>query len=298
MVIDGRTIANHILEDLTIRVKSLEKKYGIQPHMAVVRVGDDPATTSYIDSKQKTAAKIGATVSVYNHPESISQEKLRDTLQFLQKNPSIHGIILQLPIPKHLDEKELLQEISPEKDVDGFVKDSKFIVPVASAILKILEFVRDKESPQDNLLSFLITKKIVVIGKGTTGGGPVIAILQKLGIQPIVIDSSTAKHEQLTMDADIIIPAVGKADIIRSDNIKKDVILIGIGMHRNDDQTFGGDYSEIDIAKKASWYTPNPGGVGPVNVAMLMQNLVIAAECPKLKSRLSAVITHNNTTYF
>jgi len=301
MVIDGRTLANHILEDLTTRVKDLEKKYGIQPHMAVVRIGDNPATTSYIDSKKKTAAKIGAIVSVYNHPESISEEKLQETLRFLQKDPMVHGIILQLPIPKHLDEKKLLEEIPASKDVDGFVKDSKFIVPIASAVLKILEFVWQKErtmptvilgtsetrtpeskrswtSQDDNLLSWLLTKNIVVIGKGTTGGGPIIAILRKLGIQPTIIDSSTKNYQLITSKADIIISAVGKADIIRQENIKKDAILIGIGMHRNEDGTFGGDYSELDIAKKALWYTPNPGGVGPVNVAMLMQNLVIAAE--------------------
>lgn len=279
MILDGRTIANHILDDLTQRVHDLEKNYGIQPHLAVVRLGDDPATTSYVNQKEKIAKQIGALVSVYNFPENATEGQIQESLDFLQTKTDIHGTILQLPLPKHLREDLLLAEIHPEKDVDGFGVNSPFPVPLASAVMKFLEICYLKEGTEfATLTDWLKSLQIVVLGKGKTGGQPVIDMLKKEGIEPIVVDSHTPHPEQVTQEADIIISAVGKEKVITKQMIKKDAILIGIGMHKRDDDSFAGDYDEEDIKDTASWYTPIPGGVGPVNVACLMENLVLATE--------------------
>jgi methylenetetrahydrofolate dehydrogenase (NADP+)/methenyltetrahydrofolate cyclohydrolase len=280
MIIDGRTIANHILRDLATRVLILEDTYNIRPHLAVIRVGEDPAITSYINQKDKMAKEIGATLSVYNFPESVSTEQLKQSIDFLQENGDIHGIILQLPVPPHIDYEKLILDIHPDKDVDGFRPNSQFTIPVATAVIKILEIpmIKDALKTGESFNEWLRSKKIVVMGKGKTGGQPVSDLLRQRGADVVVIDSTTTLIKEKTLEADIIITAVGKPEILTKDMIKKDAILIGIGMSMDENGKFVGDYNEEDIKDTASWYTPIPGGVGPVNVACLMENLVIAAE--------------------
>ena len=280
MILDGRTIANHILDQLTTRVRSMDDKYNQRPHLAVIRVGEDPAITSYINQKDKMAKEIGATLSVYNFPESVTTQQLKESIDFLQEKSDIHGIILQLPVPQHIDANRLILDIHPDKDVDGFRPNSQFVIPVASAVLKLLEVPMMQETIEtgDSFNEWLRSKKIVVMGKGKTGGEPVIDILRGRGAEVDVVDSATTQTKLHTLAADIIVTAVGKPEILTADMIKKDVILIGIGMSMDEEGKFVGDYNENDIKDKALWYTPIPGGVGPVNVACLMENLVIAAE--------------------
>lgn len=279
MLLDGRTVANYILAQLIVRVDALAEK-GIMPHLAVIQVGENPETTSFVAQKEKKAKEIGAIVSVYKHPENISQEKLQKSIDFLQKNTEIHGIILQLPIPKNLNQHMLIQFIHPEKDVDGFTPDSPFIVPIAQAIMKLLEVPMIKETiaTGESFNQWLQSKNIVVMGKGPTGGKPIIDELDKRGVEPTVIDSQTKNPEELTKQADIIITAVGKPEILTKEMIKKDVILLNVGMSRGMSGKFVGNYSEEDVKDIAGWYTSTPGGVGPVNVACLLENLVTATE--------------------
>lgn len=280
MIIDGRTIANHILAQLLARVDDLQEKYDVQPHMAVMRVGDDPAITSYINQKAKKAKEIGAVLSVYNFPENVTQDSLKESIDFLQNKSDIHGLILQLPVPKGINYEELILDIQPDKDIDGFRPNSPFIIPIATAVLKILEIPMIKET-QNSGASFhewLLSKNVVVMGKGKTGGAPIIDILKDQGAAVHVIDSSTTHVAQITQEADIIITAIGKPHILTPEMIKKDAILVGIGMSMDEEGKFVGDYDEESIKDKASWYTPIPGGAGPVNVACLMENLVLAAE--------------------
>lgn len=280
MIIDGRTIANSILEDLTKRVQALEKNYHVQPHLAVIRVGDDPATTSYIEQKEKTAKKIGALVSVYNFPSNVHADDLQTAIDFLQSKTDIQGTILQLPLPNHLDEQKLLQEIHADKDVDGFRPQSLFVVPIARAVLKALEipYIKTAEKTKKTFDEWLQNQNIVVMGKGKTGGQPIIELLRKRKAQVTVVDSQTENSEAIIKQADILICAVGKGSIVTKDIIKKNVILLGIGMHITAEGTFAGDYDEKEIKDIASWHTPIPGGMGPINVACLMENLVIASE--------------------
>lgn len=280
MILDGRTIANHILNALADKIHLMDDKYGTRPHLAVIRVGDDPAITSYINQKDKMAKEIGATLSVYNFPESVTTQQLKESIAFLQEKSDIHGLILQLPVPEHIDSEALILDIHPEKDVDGFRPNSPFVIPIASAILKLLEVPMMKETIEtgESYNEWLRSKNIVVIGKGKTGGQPVIDILRQRGATVSIIDSSTTNVKDLTLQADIIISAVGKPEIVTKDMIKKDVILISIGMSMDEEGTFVGDYDPENIRDNASWYTPVPGGVGPVNVACLMENLVLATE--------------------
>jgi len=246
MVIDGRAIAHTILENLANRVHFLQKNYNVTPHMAVICISDNPATSSYVAQKQKMAKRIGAYVSVYNFPKDISEEKLFESIRFLQTHGDIHGIILQLPIPKHLDVNRLLLAIDPAKDVDGFHPHTIFNVPLALAVMDILQYVYKEEEENINhehgFIDWLRSKKIVIVGKGKAGGEPVNNYLQKLGIIPRIIDSKTKNPWDITKQADIIISAVGKYHIIMGNMIKKDVILLGIGMDKDEDGNFYGHY--------------------------------------------------------
>ncbi|HSW97920.1 MAG TPA: bifunctional 5,10-methylenetetrahydrofolate dehydrogenase/5,10-methenyltetrahydrofolate cyclohydrolase [Candidatus Saccharimonadales bacterium] len=280
MRIDGRALADNILADLKTRVEELQKKHDITPHLAVVRVGYDPAITSYVNQKEKTAQKIGAQFIGYQYPETVTEQELFDRLVALDTDPNIHGLILQLPIPKHLNQQKLLLTISPEKDVDGFHPNSKFIVPTASAVLTILEHIFSISEPlqEKTYLDWLNKQQIIIIGKGKTAGQPMIDLLKSKNISPIVIDSKTDNPQQQLKNADIIISAVGKKDMVKKEMVKPGAILISIGLDKGEDGKFYGDYDNEDVQDIAGFYTPVPGGVGPVNVAKLMENLVQAAE--------------------
>lgn len=265
MKIDGKQIAEKIFEELKAKVKKLREK-NIIPNLAIILVGNDPASKSYIRQKILTAEKIGIKTSLFQYPNSISTRSLLERLNDLNHLSNVHGIIVQQPLPPHINIEKITQAIDPKKDVDGFHLKSKFEPPIAAAILEIL-----KETP-------LKSKKIVILGKGQTGGKLIIQALKKMQIEPTVIDSKTKNPETLTKNADIIISAVGKPQVIKSAMIKKGVVLISIGLHKGSDGRLHGDYNEEEIKDIASFYTPTPGGVGPVNVAMLMENLVDATE--------------------
>ncbi len=283
MVIDGKQLAEKILEELAVRVEKLKEEKSITPHLAVIRVGDDPATTAYVNQKKRMGEKIGGVVSIYNFDKNDSQEKVLECIEFLQKKGDINGLIIQLPLPRQLNEEILTNAVEKDKDVDGFRKDSGFSEPIAEAVIRILEEIflqeqQNKNTGSKEFLSWLKPQKIVVMGKGKTGGKPIIHILNNLGITPTIVDSKTPNMEELTQSADILVCAIGKGKIITEGMIKKDAILLGIGMHRESDGKLHGDYDSEEIAGKAAYYTPIPGGIGPVNAAMLLVNVVNAAE--------------------
>lgn len=265
MNIEGVQIANTIFSNLKKRVSLLKKK-GIAPHLAVILVGDEPSSVSYVNQKEIKGEKIGVKITIHQLPLSTPTKSILSLLNDLNHLTSIHGIIVQRPLPQHLDSKLIKMTIDPKKDVDGFHPNSKFQPPISLAVLKILDEVNWKK-----------TEKIVVIGKGETGGKPIIDTFKKMGIEPQIIDSKTPNPETLTKKADIIISAVGKSNVVRPEMIKNRAILISVGLHKGTDGKLQGDYEEEKIKDIASFYTPTPGGVGPVNVAMLLKNLVNAA---------------------
>ncbi|MEK7571347.1 MAG: bifunctional 5,10-methylenetetrahydrofolate dehydrogenase/5,10-methenyltetrahydrofolate cyclohydrolase [Patescibacteria group bacterium] len=310
MKLDGRAIADQLYTDLTKRVLKLQRKK-ITPHLVVFLIGNNPASVAYVTLKQKKADLIGAKVTILRFEESVLTEELRQKVLLLNQDPFVHGILIQRPLPKHIDEKQLELATAPQKDVDGFHPESPFVLPLAPAVVKILEEVytqkqgvtragdprrapgtndvseavgrgSERQAP-DGFLMWLKTQKIVIIGKGPSGGGPIISYLKQLGITPEIVDSKTKDPYTLTKQADVIIAAVGKHRVITADNIRKGVILIGVGVDKNDQGNLFGDYEEEEIADLAGFYTPTPGGTGPVNVAMLMDNLITAAEKQTLK---------------
>lgn len=275
MLINGKEIAQKILQDLKIEIQKLS----VTPHLAIILVGSDPASISYIEQKDLKAEKIGAKTTIINLESRIQNSELLALINKLNNDNSIHGIIVQRPLPTHIDSQAISLAIDPKKDVDGFHPKSKFEMPIALAVLKILQniYVHTlKVKPQFE--DWLKSKKILIIGKGETGGQPVIQAFKKMGDNPAVVDSKTENPENLTKNADIIISAVGKPQVIKPEMIKKGVILISIGLHKGSDGKLHGDYEESEIKNIASFYTPTPGGVGPVNVSMLLKNLVKATK--------------------
>ena len=314
MKIDGQQIAAKILLGLKIRVEKLKEK-GIIPHLAIILVDSDPASLAYVNQKEIKGKIIGAKITVKHLSYQITKSSLLSTMNQFNNDNNVHGVIVQRPLPSRIDTKEISQTINLNKDVDGFLKDSKFNPPIALAVLRILEEIYWKKSearnpksetnPNDqisnnknvldfehsnfgivssfdirisNFVNWLKSKKIVIIGKGETGGQPVINMFKKMHAEPIIIDSKTTNPQALTKKSDIIISAVGKPDVVKPEMIKKGVILISVGLHKGEDGKLHGDYDEEKIKDIASFYTPTPRGVGPVNVAMLLENLITAAE--------------------
>jgi len=278
MKIDGKKIAQSILDNLKKQIKKLKEK-NIYPKLAIILVGNDPSSIAYVNRKEIKAKEIGIKTDIQRFPENISQDKLLKIVKQYNRNKNIHGIIIQQPLPKHLNASLIIDTVSVNKDVDGFLKKSRFEPPLALAVLEILKevYVRTPGA-KSQFAKWLKNKKTVVIGKGEAGGKPIIAALKKLGVKPSIIDSKTINHELLTKNADLIISAVGKPDIIKNNMLKQGIILIGVGLHRDKNGNIKGDYSEEEIKGITSFYTPTPGGIGPVNVAMLLKNVLNATK--------------------
>ena len=275
MIIDGKSIASIILESLKAEVEELKEK-GIVPTLAVILIGDEKSSLAYIKQKELKAKEIGAQIEIFRFDESVTNTEIETLIKKLDSDIKIHGIILQRPVPKHIEIDRLENFISSEKEVDGFGNHPIFPVPVAEAVLLMLENVYTKQKAKNLFSDWLKAKKMAVLGTGETAGRPIINYFREYGITPTVIDSKTQNKDSLMKDADIIISAVGKT-VVKPANIKKGVILIGVGMHTQDGKLHG-DYNEEEIKNIASFYSPSPGGVGPVNVAMLLKNLVESAE--------------------
>lgn len=280
MKLDGSKNAQKIYEKLQERVEKLRKK-DITPHLVVLLVGNHPSSVAYVTLKRKKAEEIGAKVTILNYKTDTTTEELEEKIKLLNIDPFVHGILIQRPLPDQINVKTLEMTVDPQKDIDGFHPHSPYTFPLALAVLHILEDAyssRRKRTKGQTFKPWLESQNVVIFGKGPTGGGPVIAYLQKLDVKPHLIDSKTKSPEELTKQADIIISAVGKENIIKPEMLKKDVILIGVGINKGENKKLHGDYEVKVIKNVASYYTSTPGGVGPINVAMLLQNLVTAAE--------------------
>lgn len=271
MKIDGRMIADAILTNLRKKVDTL-KSQSTTPTLAVILVGDDPGSLSYIKQKTKAAETIGAQLILEHLSPDISEGTLSSTITRYNSDPNIHGLIVQRPLPLSLGGSHaILDMVSAQKDIDGFVPQSPFEVPVARAVMAILEHIHP-----DMFTHWLTELSITVIGRGDTAGKPIAATFQKNGCKPTIIHSQTPNTQSILRQTDIIVSCVGKKDVITKQHIKPGVILISVGLWRDETGKLHGDYEESDIEHTASFYTPTPGGVGPVNVACLMQNLVKA----------------------
>lgn len=301
MKIDGRKIAETIVGELKTKVGELAKK----STLAIIQVGDNPESTSFIQQKKKIAQRIGIKVLHDKFPKKTTEQTIKSRVGEYNKNLNVQGIIVQLPLPPHLSTDTISHSINLQKDIDGFLPNSPYTPPVSCAVLTTLQFVKNRcrsapdfyyfsvlensasatkiQSPwrTENFKKWFKAKNIVVIGRGKTGGGPILKSLNALNIPNTLIHSQTPNPAKITQEADIIISCVGKPNIVKPDMIKKGVILIGVGIYQGKSGQLHGDYDEKDIKDKALFYTPTPGGIGPLTVACLMKN-VLKATNPKL----------------
>ncbi len=273
MRLDGKAIAQKIFVDLKIKVEKLKEK-GITPHLHIITLTTDSASNAYVSQKKLKGGEIGAKITVEKLNPTTKIEELIGKVGKLNNDRNVHGIIIQRPIPEHIDESSIANSINPNKDVDGFNPQSKFSPPVGEAVLEILREVYINKKNDLDFEKWLKSKDITVVGRGVTAGRPIIKTFEKMRIAPNVITSKTENRDEILKNSDIVICAVGRQNVIKKSDIKKGAILVGVGMFKGEDEKFHSDYKEDDIKDTASFYTPTPGGVGPVNVAMLLSNLV------------------------
>lgn len=288
MRIDGKAIAEAITTDLSHKTSDLLSR-GITPTLAVILVGDDPASLAYIRQKNKAAERIGARVVFDHQSADINADTLANLVKKYNTDSHVHGLIVQRPVPKSLgDVTEIINSVVSAKDVDGFVPDSPFPVPVAAAVGEMVRSAyhalhatpwnpTPDAKETDAYRFWLKDKHVVVIGRGDTAGEPIYRYFQKQHCTTSQIHSQTPDPHSVMRSADILISCVGKERVVTAGDIKPGTILIGVGIRRNSEGKLKGDYEESEIEMTAGAYTSTPGGVGPVNVACLMKNLIHAA---------------------
>lgn len=267
MLIDGKLLAQQIRDSLQLKVQDLESS-GVHPSFAVILVGHDAGSEAYVRQKKKAAESIGIIFNSYLFEDNVAEITLTETIEWLNKDKNINGLIVQLPLPPHLDSKKFGNMVNPAKDIDGLHSQTQFNPPIAEAVLEILKSI--SVSPQG--------KKVVVMGRGDTAGKPIANMMLQKGAKITIVHSKTKNVSFFTKQADIIISCVGRKNVVTPDMVHKDTILIGVGIHREEDGRLYGDYDEEKIAKIVAYYTPTPGGMGPVNVACLLKNVVQAAQ--------------------
>lgn len=270
MVLFGQPVAAKIYGALREEILKL-KKGDILPNLAVILVGEDPASLTYGRIKEKVAQKLGLGYKLFHLPGIVQTKSVEALIAELNRNKYISGIVLQLPLPKDFATEKIIQKIKKEKDMDGF--RGGYPPPTAQAILEILKFYGFG----------LKNKKIVIVGYGRLVGQPLVKLLKKQGLKPIVCDAKTVDLSKKTRRADILISAAGVAGLIKPAMVRKEAVVIDAGTSEAGGKMIGDVAPEV--YEKMSAYTPNPGGVGPVTVAMLMRNVVRAAKLETTKSR-------------
>ncbi|MBP3462361.1 MAG: bifunctional methylenetetrahydrofolate dehydrogenase/methenyltetrahydrofolate cyclohydrolase FolD [Tyzzerella sp.] len=271
-LIDGKLISAQIKDELKEEVVSLKEK-GIIPCLAVIQVGNDPASSVYVNNKKKACAYIGIESLSYELEENITQEELLSIIDELNHNEMVNGILVQLPLPKHIDEEAVIQAIAPEKDVDGFHPEtvgnmcigSKGFLPCTPAgVIQLLK--------RSNIE--IEGKECVVVGRSNIVGKPMAILLLRENGTVTITHSRTKDLQEVTKRADILVAAIGKPKFITKEYIKEGAVVIDVGIHRNEENTLCGDVDFDDVVDKVSAITPVPGGVGPMTIAMLMNNCV------------------------
>ena len=275
-ILNGKELAKNVRIGLKKEVEKL-KEEGINPKLAVIMVGNDPASTVYVRNKSKACEKVGIEFEEFLFEENITMETLLGTIDKLNKDDSIHGILLQAPIPKHLDINRAFLEIDPKKDVDGFhpinvgnlcIGNDCFVSCTPYGIVRILkEYNIETEG-----------KEAVILGRSNIVGKPMIQCMLGLNSTVTVCHSRTKNIGDVCRRADILISAIGKPKFVKEDMVKDGAVVIDVGINRLDDGTIVGDVDFENVEKKASYITPVPGGVGPMTIAMLLENVVKAAK--------------------
>ena len=267
-IIDGKLVSKKILENLSDEILFLAQK----PCLAVIIVGNDSASKIYVNLKKKKALELGIESIVVEMPETVSQEELLEKIEQLNNDKKVNAILVQLPLPQHIDTKIILEKITPLKDVDCFhpyntghiaAGTKPYVYPCTpKGIIRLLEYYN---IPVEG-------KHAVVIGRSNIVGRPLAQMLLNENATVTICHSRTKNLEEITKTADILISAVGQRNLIKANMVKDDVVVIDVGMNRTEDNKLCGDVDFYNVEKKASFITPVPGGVGPMTICSLMQN--------------------------
>lgn len=274
---DGKALSAKIREQIKTEAAGLEASTGIKPGLAVIIVGEDPASKIYVRNKGKACEEVGFKSEIYELPENTTEDELLDLVHILNDRKDIHGILVQSPLPKHLDEALIVNNISAEKDVDAFhpvnvgkimIGDYSFLPCTPAGVMELLkEYDINPEG-----------KKCVVVGRSDIVGKPMAMLLLHANGTVTVCHSRTKDLAGITSDADIVVMAIGKADFLKGDMIKDGAVVIDVGMNRNSEGKLTGDVDFAECEPKASFITPVPGGVGPMTITMLMKNTLTSAK--------------------
>jgi methylenetetrahydrofolate dehydrogenase (NADP+)/methenyltetrahydrofolate cyclohydrolase len=276
-IIDGKALALRLREGIGQEVSVLEKNTGIKPGLAAVLVGEDPASAVYVRNKKIACEKAGIYPQEHLLPASTTQEALLDLIHQLNDDPKIHGILVQLPLPSHIESKAILQAVSPEKDADGFHPinvgrlvegDPVFVPCTPKGIIHMI----------DSTGVDIAGKRAVVIGRSNIVGKPVAMLLLHRHATVTICHSRTKDLPSVVREADIVIAAIGKPFFVTSDMVKEGAVVIDVGINRLDNGKLAGDVDFEPVKERASWITPVPGGVGPMTIAMLLQNTLESAK--------------------
>lgn len=286
-LIDGKKIADKIKAEIAKEVSKMIDDDDKNPHLVAVLVGEDPASQTYVASKEKACQSVGMLSSVYRYPESTTENELLDVVSFLNKDTEVDGFIVQLPLPKHIDENKIIEAIDPKKDVDGFHPTNvgrmvlnlpAYISATPYGIMQLLE--RSKVETQG--------KHVVVVGRSNIVGTPISILLSRkaktANATVTLCHSKTENLKEICANADILIAAIGVPEFIKGDMVKEGAVVIDVGMHRIESTKTKsgfrliGDVAFDEVSKKASQISPVPGGVGPMTIVALIQNTLKAAK--------------------
>ncbi|MCI5713270.1 MAG: bifunctional methylenetetrahydrofolate dehydrogenase/methenyltetrahydrofolate cyclohydrolase FolD [Lachnospiraceae bacterium] len=270
--IDGKKISAEIKEELKTEVAAL-KEQGKEAALAVIQVGADPASSVYVRNKKKACEYIGIKSLSYELPETSTEQELLDLIEQLNKDDAVNGILVQLPLPEHMDEDKVIKAISPQKDVDGFhpqnvgalvIGQEGFVSCTPAGIIQLL-----KRSGIE-----IEGKNCVVVGRSNIVGKPMALLMLRENATVTVTHSKTRNLKEICKEADILIVAIGKKEFITKEYVKEGAVVIDVGIHRDENNKLSGDVKFDEVEPIASAITPVPGGVGPMTIAMLMNNCV------------------------
>jgi methylenetetrahydrofolate dehydrogenase (NADP+) / methenyltetrahydrofolate cyclohydrolase len=276
-VIDGRAAAALLRAEFVPRIEALRERTNVTPGLAVVLVGKNPASAIYVNNKVRACEQIGIRSTRIDLPDTIDTDSLVKVIEGLNTDPAVHGILVQLPLPRHLDMRRVLETISVRKDVDGFhlynvgglvVGNTIFSPCTPFGVVKLLEYERIKVEGQN----------VVVVGASNIVGKPMALMLMQRDATVCICHAKTRDLAQFTILADILIVAAGKPRLILPQMVKTGAVVIDVGINRLPDGTIAGDVDYEGVAEKASYVTPVPGGVGPMTITMLLENTIAAAE--------------------
>ena len=276
-LIDGKVVSQSVRDEVAELASKLKQDTGIVPGLAAVLVGEDPASEIYVRNKRKACEKVGIYSEEHKLPAETTEEQLLGLVNKLNEDTKIHGILVQLPLPGHIDETKILRTVSPLKDVDGFHPynvgllvegNPRFVSCTPGGIIKMLDFYNIG----------IKGKEIVVVGRSNIVGKPVSILLLHRHGTVTICHSRTKDLKEVTGRADILVAAIGRANFITADMVKEGAVVIDVGINRKDDGKLTGDVDFDAVSEKASYITPVPGGVGPMTIAMLLYNTYLSAK--------------------